>query len=98
MNGIRGGAAMSFWKCCGRNTRKRSALPLSPKVPPVQIAFPDTDGRFGFADLRPVEYRIAVRPADMESAERWVPGLEKIFEVEVAGGTATEVELPVATY
>ena len=62
----------------------------------MQIAFPDAEGRFAFTDLRPGEYRIAVRPADMESGERWVPGLEKMFAVEVAGGTATEVELPVA--
>jgi hypothetical protein len=72
------------------------ALPLSAKAQDVQIAFPDAEGRFAFTDLRPGEYRIAVRPADMESGERWVPGLEKMFAVEVAGGTATEVELPVA--
>ena len=73
------------------------ALPLSPKAQPVQIAFPDEEGRFAFADLRPGEYRIAVRPVSVETEGRWVPDLEKMFEVEVAGGTVTEVELPVAT-
>jgi hypothetical protein len=71
-------------------------LPLSAKAQPVQIAFPDAEGRFVFAELRPGEYRIAVRPADRESAERWVPDLEQMFAVEVAGGPATDVELPVA--
>ena len=74
-----------------------SAVTLSPMAQPIQIAFPDTGGRFTFADLRPGEYRIAVRPASMESEEPWVPDLEEMFAVEVAGGTATEVELPVVT-
>jgi hypothetical protein len=58
----------------------------------VRLAFPDAEGRFTFDGLRPGSYRIAAQPA--ASAERWVPDIARMFEVDVLGGAATELDLP----
>ena len=67
------------------------------KPQPVQVAFPDAEARFSFAGLRPGTYRIAARPDTQESRARWVADLSRMFEIDVFGGSATEVELPVAS-
>jgi hypothetical protein len=60
----------------------------------VQIAFPDDEARFAFAGLRPGQYRIGAQPVVQGSA-RWVPGLARMVQIRVPGGTPTEVVLPV---
>jgi hypothetical protein len=58
----------------------------------VRVAFPDAGARFTFDGLRPGSYRIAAQPA--ASAERWVPDIARMFEVDVVGGAPTELDLP----
>jgi hypothetical protein len=58
----------------------------------VRVAFPDAEARFTFDGLRPGSYRIAAQPA--ASAERWVPDIARMFEVDVVGGAPTELDLP----
>lgn len=62
---------------------------------PVQIAMPDADSHFTFDSLRPGRYYIAAQPAREISGARWVPDLGRMFEIEVPGGAATEMDLPV---
>jgi hypothetical protein len=62
----------------------------------VRIAIPNAESRFAFDNLRPGRYRIAVQPAAGRSGTRLVPNLSEMFEIEVAGGAPTDVELPVA--
>ena len=60
----------------------------------ARIAFPDPQGRFAFDALRPAKYRIAAEPAN-ESKARWVADIARMTEIDVKGGSATEMELPV---
>jgi beta-lactamase regulating signal transducer with metallopeptidase domain len=62
----------------------------------TRLAFPDAQGRFAFESLHPGRYRIAAEPA-AEPKARWVADVARMTELEVTGGSATEVELPVAT-
>jgi len=62
-----------------------------------QIAFPDAQGRFTFEALRPGRYRMAAQPAAEASKSRWIADVTKMVEVDVPGGTPTDVELPVAS-
>jgi hypothetical protein len=55
----------------------------------VQVAYPDAEGRFGFAALRPGRYWIAAQT----SKTRWVQDLSRMFEIEIAAGAPTDVDL-----
>ena len=61
----------------------------------AQIAFPDAQGRFIFEGLKPGRYRMVAQPAAEASKARWIADVTKMVEVEIPGGTPTDVELPV---
>jgi len=61
---------------------------------PVQVIFPDPDGRFSFGRLRPGVYRIAAQPTGSGSKTRWVSDRSRMIEIRIAGGSPTEMELP----
>ena len=61
----------------------------------ARLAFPDPQGHFGFDGLRPGRYRVAAQPA-AESKARWVSDVTRMTELEVKGGSPTEIELPAA--
>jgi hypothetical protein len=63
---------------------------------PAQLAFPDEQGRFEFAALRPGRYRIATQLAAGTAKTRWVADIAHMVEIDVPGGVPTEVELPVS--
>jgi hypothetical protein len=61
---------------------------------PLQMVYPGADGKFAFGGLRPGRYRIA---AHLKSDKaRWVTGPGSMIEIQVAGGSPTDLELPVA--
>lgn len=62
----------------------------------AQLAFPDEQGRFEFAGLRPGRYRIAAQLAAGGSNVRWVADVAHMIEIDIPGGTPTELELPVS--
>ncbi|MCW5979140.1 MAG: carboxypeptidase regulatory-like domain-containing protein [Bryobacteraceae bacterium] len=70
-------------------------VPVDPAegAPPVQVAFPDPNFRFEFDNLRPGRYRIAARPA-LEATAGSVSRTAGMVEMEVPGGTPTDVDLP----
>lgn len=72
-----------------------SAASPAAKPQPVRVAFPDAQARFAFTGLRPGKYRIAAQPATDESKTRWLADWKKMFEIEVLGGSPTELELPI---
>ncbi len=57
----------------------------------AQVALPDAEGKFGFASLEPGRYRIAAQRA---AEGRWVADVTQMIELDVPGGTPTDVELP----
>ena len=61
----------------------------------VQIAYPDSSGRFTFDALRPGRYRIGARGAAEASRARWVADFDQMTEIDVPGGAHTDLELPV---
>jgi hypothetical protein len=63
---------------------------------PAQLAFPDEQGHFEFAGLRPGRYRIAAQPAVGAAKARWVTDVAHMVEFDVAGGTPTDMVLPVS--
>jgi Carboxypeptidase regulatory-like domain len=62
---------------------------------PAQLAFPDEQGRFEFAGLRPGRYRIAAQATGAAKA-RWVADVAHMIVLDVPGGVPTELELPVS--
>jgi len=62
----------------------------------AQLAFPDEQGRFEFAGLRPGRYRVAAQLAAGEARARWVADVAHMVEIDVPGGAAIELELPVS--
>jgi hypothetical protein len=60
----------------------------------TRLAFPDAKGQFTFDGLRPGKYRIAAQSAT-EARARWVADVARMTEIEVKGGTSTDIELPV---
>jgi len=63
------------------------AVGVSEAAPAMLVSVPDSQGQFSFGGLRPGRYRIGARSAAQRPA---------LFEIEVPGGSVTEVELPVA--
>jgi hypothetical protein len=63
---------------------------------PARLAFPDEAGRFEFEGLRPGRYRIAAQLAAGAATARWVSDIAHMIEIDVPGGTPTELELPVS--
>ncbi|MBZ5618260.1 MAG: carboxypeptidase regulatory-like domain-containing protein [Acidobacteriia bacterium] len=61
---------------------------------PVQVAFPDADGRFVFGSLRPGAYRLTAQPAGEASKARWVSERARMIEIQIAAGAPTDMELP----
>jgi hypothetical protein len=61
---------------------------------PVQVVFPDGQGRFAFPSLRPGPYRIGAQPAGESSKARWVREGARMMEIRIAAGAPTEMELP----
>jgi hypothetical protein len=64
--------------------------------PSLRVALPDSESRFAFAALRPGRYYISAQPARDASRSRWVQNPAHMFAIDVAGGTTTNVELPVS--
>jgi len=62
----------------------------------AQLAFPDEQGRFEFAGLRPGRYRIAAQLAAGGPKARWLGDVAQTIEIDVPGGAPTEIELPVS--
>jgi hypothetical protein len=60
----------------------------------AQLTFPDNEGRFGFVALRPGRYRIDVHAVG-EARARWIADVSGMVEIDVPGGAATTLELPV---
>jgi len=71
---------------------------LVPEDPPTDArllsAFLSEQSRFSFSGLAPGKYRIAIQNAVAPNARLVPEDLSKLFEVDVAGGNATEVDLP----
>jgi hypothetical protein len=63
---------------------------------PARLAFPDEAGRFEFEGLRPGRYRIAAQLAAGAATAHWVSDIAHMIEIDVPGGTPTELELPVS--
>jgi hypothetical protein len=55
----------------------------------ARVATPDANGRFTIDGLKPGAYRIAARPRG-----RWVTDPSKMVEIQIPGGSPTEIELP----
>jgi hypothetical protein len=62
----------------------------------AQLAFPDEQGRFEFAGLRPGRYRIAAQLAAGEARARWVADVAHMVAIDVPGGAPIELDLPVS--
>jgi 5-hydroxyisourate hydrolase-like protein (transthyretin family) len=67
------------------------AVVLLPEEGAVQIALPGAESKFTFTALPPGRYRVAVQRA---AEGRWVADVTQMIELEVPGGTPTDVELP----
>ena len=63
-------------------------------VPPLRIAFADSESHFAFEDVRPGRYRVAAGPATEVVKPGWSTRLDRMLEIEVRGGASTGVELP----
>jgi len=61
---------------------------------PVQVAFPDSNGRFVFGGLRPGRYRLTAQAAGEASKARWVTDPAHMIEFQVPAGSPTDLELP----
>lgn len=59
----------------------------------VLASVPDAQGRFSFESLRPGKYYLAARPASA-SKLRWISDFGGMLQLEVQGGSKTDVELP----
>jgi beta-lactamase regulating signal transducer with metallopeptidase domain len=62
----------------------------------ARLAAVDAQGRFALNGLRPGRYRLAAHPAAAASKSRWVGDFGGMTEVEIRGGSTTDIELPVA--
>jgi hypothetical protein len=62
----------------------------------AQVAFADEQGRFEFVGLRPGRYRIAAQLAAGAAKARWVADVANMIEIDIPGGTPTDLELPVS--
>jgi hypothetical protein len=69
-------------------------VPEDPRDRRLRAAYLDGQARFSFSGLAPGKYRIAVQNALDLNARLLPQNLSNLFEVEVAGGSATEVDLP----
>ena len=61
---------------------------------PLQAVFADGAGRFAFTGLRPGRYRVSIQPAAGGVAARWLNPAARMIEIEIPGGSPTEIELP----
>jgi hypothetical protein len=59
----------------------------------AQVAYPDAESHFTFSGLRPGRYRIAAQRIGDTPQARWIPDLWRMSEIEVPGGSPTDVEL-----
>jgi hypothetical protein len=73
-----------------------SAVDPADGAAPVQIAFPDRESRFTFANLRPGRYRIAAEPSSKVTKLGWTARPGRMFEIDLPGGASTLLELPMA--
>ena len=59
----------------------------------AQVAYPDVESHFTFSGLRPGRYRIAAQRIGDTPQARWIPDLWRMSEIEVPGGSPTDLEL-----
>lgn len=59
----------------------------------AQVAYPDAESHFSFTGLRPGRYRIAAQRIGDTPQARWIPDLWRMSEIELPGGSPTDVEL-----
>jgi beta-lactamase regulating signal transducer with metallopeptidase domain len=57
----------------------------------TRLAYPDARGHFAIDGLPPGRYRIAVEPAGVAAAGRWITDWAQMREIEVTGGQTTKV-------
>jgi hypothetical protein len=62
---------------------------------PLQVVFPDAEGKFTFGGLRPGRYRIVTQPGGEAAKARWVTDPGRMMEIQILAGAPTEMELPV---
>jgi hypothetical protein len=62
----------------------------------ARVARVDAQGRFVIDGLRPGRYRIAAQPAADAPKARWVGDMTRMVEIEIRGGSPTDLELPAA--
>lgn len=60
----------------------------------VQVAYPDAESRFAFANLRPGRYRIGAQPVAEAARAPWVAGMASMIELDLPGGVPTDIDLP----
>jgi hypothetical protein len=65
-----------------------------PENPRLLSAFVNRQSRFSFSGLAPGKYRIAIQSSASPDVRLVPEDLSKMFEVDVAGGSATEIDLP----
>ena len=56
-------------------------------------AVPDAQGGFTFESLRPGKYYVAAQPV-AASKSRWISDPSRMLQIEIRGGSYTELELP----
>jgi hypothetical protein len=74
-------------------------MPVQPPALPsdrgLLLAVVDAGMRFSFNGLAPGAYRLAVQGKGARAGRLLPEDLSKMFEIEVAGGSTTSIELPV---
>jgi hypothetical protein len=62
----------------------------------VLAATPDPQGRFSFEGLRPGRYYVSAQPSTA-SRSRWIADPARMTQIEIHGGSRTDLQLPAPT-